>query len=94
MDLNEVYVTTNLNDENLWLEEIDLINASWINNPPVNGQKYLVRIRHQASLVEATYFVDEKREFMKLSEKQRAVTGGQSLVVYENEYCLGGGIVL
>ena len=94
MDLNEVYVTTNLNDENLWLEEIDLINASWINNPPVNGQKYLVRIRHQAPLVEATYFVDEKREFMKLSEKQRAVTGGQSLVVYENEYCLGGGIVL
>ena len=94
MDLNEVYVTTNLNDENLWLEEIDLINASWINNPPVNGQKYLVRIRHQASLVEATYFVDEEREFMKLSEKQRAVTGGQSLVVYENEYCLGGGIVL
>ena len=94
MDLNEVYVTTNLNDENLWLEEIDLINASWINNPPVNGQKYLVRIRHQAPLVEATYFVDKEREFMKLSEKQRAVTGGQSLVVYENEYCLGGGIVL
>ena len=94
MTKNAVYVTTNLNDEKLWLEEIDLTNPSWVNEPPKNGQNYSVRIRHQAPLIEATYFRDGEREFVKLKEKQRAVTGGQSLVVYDNDYCLGGGIVL
>lgn len=94
MDKNVVYVTTNLNDENLWLEEVDMVDTSWVNDPPKNGKEYFVRIRHQAPLIKVTYFNDNGREYIKLSEKQRAITGGQSLVLYDKDVCLGGGIVI
>lgn len=93
MEKNTIYVTTNLNDDKLWLNEIDIKDISWVNQPPQTGQAYLIRIRHQAPLIKGVYYLDGDRQYIKLSEKQRAVTSGQSLVVYDNDYCIGGGVV-
>ena len=93
MSQNVVYVTTNLNDENLWLEQIELIDTSWINDAPKNGEKYMIRVRHQAPLISATYFTEAGRQFVRLDDKQRAVAAGQSMVFYDEDICLGGGIV-
>ena len=89
MDKNEVYVSTNLNDEHLWLKEIELHSPHWIADKPEEGAVYQVRIRHRATLTNATY----NNDVLKLDEPQRAITPGQSVVVYDGDMCLGGGIV-
>jgi len=88
MDKNEVYVSTNLNDKSLWLKEIKLSSIHWINEKPADG-KYQVRVRHRAPLVEC----DLRGDTLVFTEPQRAVTAGQSAVLYNGNVCLGGGLV-
>lgn len=90
MDKNEVYVSTNLNDEHLWLSEIRLESAHWIHQQPQEDKTYQVRIRHRATLANCTY----ENGVVKLSDPQRAITPGQSAVLYDGLLCLGGGIVV
>jgi len=89
MDKNEVYVSTNLNDESLWLNEIKLSSLHWINEPPKDGT-YQVRVRHRAPLAEC----ELRGDTLIFTEPQRAVTAGQSAVLYDGNVCLGGGIVV
>ncbi len=93
MDKNEVYVTTDLNDASLWKTEINLSNIHWINNAPANG-KYQIRVRHRAKLVEAELSHEAGNVHLVLVNTERAITPGQSVVIYDNEICLGGGIVV
>ncbi len=88
MDANEVYVSTNLQDEALWRHEIQLGAVHWIGENPGDGE-YQIRVRHRAPLVPARLAGDT----LYLDEPQRAVAPGQSVVIYQGETCLGGGIV-
>lgn len=88
MDKNEVYVTTKLHDEMLWQENIELHSLHWINDAPPDGE-YQIRVRHRAPLVSATL----QGSTLRPAESQRAITAGQSVVVYDGDICLGGGIV-
>lgn len=93
MDKNEVYVTTNLNDESLWRSKVAVSGVHWIGEKPVAG-KYRVRVRHRAPLVLAHIEYDGADLVVKPHEPQRAVAPGQSLVIYGQNECLGGGIVI
>lgn len=94
MDKNEVYVTTDLNDETLWRSSVGLGAVHWINGIPPNGT-YTIRVRHRAPLIEATLGVDGDNEaVLTLKDPQRAVASGQSVVIYDGDVCLGGGIVV
>lgn len=88
MDKNEVYVSRDLTDESLWKSSVQLADIHWINGP-VEGDVH-VRIRHRAPLVKATL----AGTTLQLSDAQRAVTAGQSAVLYVGEDCVGGGIVI
>lgn len=89
MDKNEVYVTRDLNDGELWKRQIELGSVHWINETPTEGT-YQIRVRHRAPLVDA----ELRGNTLQLAEPQRAVAAGQSVVVYSGDICLGGGIVL
>lgn len=88
MDKNEVYVTRDLNDDELWKKDIKLIDIHWINGIPEN-KNFDVRIRHRAVLVKATL----DNDMLTLDDPQRAITAGQSIVFYQDGICVGGGIV-
>ena len=92
MDKNEVYVSTNLNDTSIWNNQITLAHVHWINDAPADGV-YTVRIRHRAQLVRATLHYRDDRVVLVLDDAQRAIAAGQSVVIYDGEVCLGGGIV-
>lgn len=92
MDKNEVYVTTDLNDETLWKSEVTLTSVHWINDAPVPGE-YKIRVRHRAPLVSAQLSFGDNNVMLQLHDQQRAVAAGQSIVIYDGETCLGGGIV-
>jgi len=93
MAKNEVYVTTDLNDETLWRKSIDLNNVHWINDKPIQG-KYHARVRHRAALIDVELEFVENNVKLELANTQRAIAAGQSIVIYDSNICLGGGIVV
>ncbi len=94
MAKNEVYVTTDLQDKNLWNNKLKLTDLHWINQVPEVNKTYQVRTRYRATLVDCDIEVRDNRAALKLHEDVRAITPGQSAVIYDGEQCLGGGIVI
>lgn len=94
MDKNEVYVTTNLNDDSLWKPELELASVHWINGS-LEGGAVQIRVRHRAPLIDAELsVVGEGNVALKLASPERAVAPGQSIVLYKDGECLGGGILI
>ncbi len=102
MDKNEVYVTTDLQDNRLWHRNLNLTDLHWINQPPEAGKTYQVRTRYRAPLVDCTvtweagHSKGERADVAKieLTEDIRAITPGQSAVLYDGDRVVGGGIVV
>lgn len=92
MDKNEVYVTTDLNDATLWKPELTLSNVHWINEKPSEGT-FSVRIRHRAPLTPAHLAFEGDDVKLVLHDAERAAAAGQSVVIYDGDMCLGGGII-
>ena len=94
MAKNEVYVTNDLNDESLWKKEASLTSLNWINDSPKDGNRYQVRTRHRAALVDCTLELKhDGSAVLILDNPIRALTPGQSAVIYDGEVCLGGGVI-
>lgn len=102
MKKNEVYVTTDLQDENLWSREVELTDTHWISDPPnyqllTTNYQLSVRMRHRAKLIPVKKINPPKADNLhwvaELEEDVRALTPGQSAVFYSGQECLGGGIV-
>lgn len=95
MDRNIVYVTTDLNDGQLWRNELTLADPHWINDPPREGRSYEVRTRYRAQLVECRIDRSRSQEIhLTLTDPERALTAGQSAVIYDGARVVGGGIVV
>ncbi|MDX1577221.1 MAG: aminomethyltransferase beta-barrel domain-containing protein, partial [Gemmatimonadota bacterium] len=58
------------------------------------GERVGVRIRHGAPIVEAEVLeTDSERFAVELGVPQRAITPGQSAVLYADRVVLGGGVI-
>ena len=129
---NIVYVSKNLNDENLWVDELVLrdvfkrtkpaFSSAGLENsgtsyagppaePPASQanlsgssgiyvpefsnhfmlkkRQVLVRLRHRAPLVPASF----DGETLHFENKIKRPASGQSAVLYDGEICIGGGII-
>jgi tRNA-specific 2-thiouridylase len=82
-----------LSDDALWKKSIEIGSIHWINDAPAEGE-YDIRVRHRASLTKAKLAFQGGTAALELTEPQRAVTAGQSVVIYDGDVCLGGGIVI
>jgi len=97
MDTNEVFVTTDLQDDKLWRSELKITDLHWINAAPESDKSYLVRTRYRAPLVGCRVELEDgnvSSARIRLDEDARAITPGQSAVVYDGNRVLGGGIVI
>lgn len=95
MTSNTVYVTSDISDKSLWLDEIKLTNCHWIVSEPKLGDTLFVRTRHRAKLLACELVsVDKLHAILKPSTAIRAITPGQSAVLYSDNECLGGGIIV
>lgn len=93
MTKNEVYVTTDIADPQLWSSQITLAETHWINQSPSPDQRYKVRTRHRAPLVGASVEFAGAQVILHPDEPIRALTPGQSAVLYDDSRVVGGGIV-
>jgi tRNA-uridine 2-sulfurtransferase len=94
MAKNILYVTTDLDDDSLWRDRLRLDHLHWIQGAPDPTQTYKVRTRYRAPLVECALQPLAAGELMvRLAEPERAITPGQSAVLYDGDRVVGGGIV-
>ena len=95
MDKNEVYVTADLQDARLWSHELQLASPHWINGEPSSGS-YTVRTRYRAPLITVTGVTRQSNGTwrVQLKDDVRAITPGQSAVLYEGDRVVGSGIVI
>ena len=67
---------------------------SWIGPPPRVGARYGAKTRYRqqdaACVVEG---LESDELVLRFEQPQWAVTPGQSVVLYDGETCLGGGII-
>lgn len=94
MAKNEVYVTTDLQDSKLWTSELTITSPHWINATPEEGKLYHVRTRYRAPLIGCRLTKDGDNWKIGMDEEVRALTPGQSAVIYEGDRVVGGGIVI
>ena len=95
MAKNEVYVTSDLQDNRLWSRKVKFSSAHWINGEPRFNKKLFARTRHRAALepVNKLNMLSNSQWSAELKSDVRALTPGQAVVFYSGDYCLGGGIV-
>lgn len=96
MQRNEVYVTTDLQDQRLWSRDFVLASPHWINDEPRPDNVYQVRTRYRAELaaISSLKKMENGTWRVQLVDEVRALTPGQSAVLYEADRVVGGGIVL
>ncbi len=80
--------------EQLYSTSLIAEDFNFITEKVVEGKKYMARIRHRQPLQEcvATY-LDAKTLKIDFSAPQRAIASGQYCVLYDDDVCMGGGII-
>lgn len=72
----------------------DLSGINWISKTPIIGKLYQARIRYRQELFDCTVLsLNEKSAVVTFKTPQPTLSLGQSLVLYDGEVCLGGGIL-
>lgn len=96
---NILYVGHGEDHPAMFRREVELENIHWIVNEPkdLNNLQAMIRYRQtpqsgKLSLKAKRIAQDSEIVFI-FDEPQRAVASGQSLVIFDGEECLGGGII-
>lgn len=93
VDKNEVYVVAGNSDEKLYKQELVASEVSWIHgNLPTGDLQARVRYRQPLQKIESIKLIGDNL-LVKFKEPQRAITPGQSLVIYQGEKMVGGGVI-
>ena len=95
LENNRLIVTTGNNNQQLFTNQIVATNEHWINKKAVNTQIPLtakIRYRQQSQSC-SIININANELLITFEQKQRAVSPGQFVVFYQEEYCLGGAVI-
>jgi tRNA-specific 2-thiouridylase len=95
MAANVLYVGQGHEHPWLFSRRLRARQLSWVGGPaPAAGSRLSAKVRYrqrdQACVVSAS---NDTELLLEFERPQRAVTAGQSVVLYDGESCLGGGII-
>lgn len=94
MSKNIVYVTTELTDKRLWSNQIHVNNLWWINNKPKAHKTYFVKCRYRSEDIKCKINLNQDNAaVIELQDEVRAISSGQSAVIYDEDLVMGGGII-
>jgi len=96
-DLDENVLYAGQGHDHPWLysRTLQAAQLSWVSGTaPTAGQRLTAKVRYrQADQSCAVAEISPGRLIVEFDQPQRAVTAGQSVVLYDGEVCLGGGII-
>ena len=91
---NTLIVGQGKNHPLLFSESLTSNQIFWINGRPTeNSFKCTAKIRYRQPDQACTVHINNNQYFVEFDEPQRAVTPGQSVVFYDGDTCLGGGVI-
>jgi len=95
MDENILYVDQGHDHPWLFSTTLNASKLNWVSSiEPDTDQSLTAKVRYrQADQACEIISIDENGLQLKFAEPQRAVTPGQSVVIYLGDECLGGGII-
>jgi tRNA-specific 2-thiouridylase len=68
---------------------------NWINESPAEGNNYRVKVRHGTNFYECKLnFTGKDKAQVTLDRPDKGIAPGQFAVFYDDEVCLGGGVIL
>ena len=90
---NQVVVAQGENNESLFHNTLETLEPHWINNSIKFPMKCEAKIRYRQQNQLCTLSETQLGLKVVFSEKQRAITPGQSIVFYRDDICIGGAII-
>jgi tRNA-uridine 2-sulfurtransferase len=91
---NRLIVTNNLDNLSLFEKEIEIKDVNWTVGKPEESFKAKVKVRYRKAAIDAIIKPEKDSCLIKFSQPQKAVTPGQSAVIYsKNGEVLGGGVI-
>lgn len=96
LENNIVYVVKGKDHPLLNLSRLQAANIHWIDEsmPAIKNNLYKAKTRYRQLDSECKLLNLKDNELeMIFTEKQWAITPGQSVVIYDNDICMGGGII-
>jgi tRNA-specific 2-thiouridylase len=95
MEDNTLTVVQDTNHPLLMNQSVEASHMHWVlDEAPKIGDKLMAQIRYRQQKQACTVTeVNEDKVLVQFDKPQRAVTLGQSLVLYKGDYCLGGGFI-
>ncbi len=96
-DLDENALYVGQGHDHPWLQSTSLTatQLAWVTGqPPAKGTRLTAKVRYrQADQLCVVTEIDATGMTLEFEQPQRAVTPGQSVVLYDGDECLGGGII-
>ena len=75
-------------------KEVIINDINWIGDIPTAEKIVSVRARYRQPLSRAIIkFMQKDKVIIELTEGIDFITSGQSMVIYDGEICLGGGVI-
>lgn len=94
LDTNQLVVGQGHNHPLLFKQELIADQMHWTaDNAPAENFSCKARCRHRQPLQDCKVTVNGDQIKVEFAEPQRAITPGQSIVLYADDVCLGGGII-
>jgi tRNA-specific 2-thiouridylase len=93
MASNELVVVQGHDHPLLMKKALNAQDASWIAGSVPQGKNFSGKTRYRQADADCVLKDAEKGIAVEFSHPQWAVTPGQSVVLYDREVCLGGGVI-
>jgi tRNA-specific 2-thiouridylase len=91
---NEVFISHGAHHELLARDTFEVGTINWISGKQPEKTNLSVKIRHGAKRYEAVVeYLMDKNVKVRLKEKDPGVAEGQFAVFYDDDICLGGGVI-
>lgn len=93
LDKNEVVLAQGQDHTALYADGLTAVELNWLKNPPQGTFECKAKVRYRQPEQPCTVTVEDNLVRVHFHEAQRAMTPRQSIVFYDGEECLGGGII-
>ena len=94
LEKNLLFVEQGIDNDYLYSDFCIVKDLNWINEVPVVGKEYQAKFRYREKDNSVVITVlEDNLMHVKFNSLVRAVTPGQACVIYDNEICMGGGII-
>jgi len=94
MDKNRLIVAQGHNHPSMFHQRLEASQINWISGEQAAENQLTAKIRYRQTDQPCTLTAINKDNIsVTFDEAQRAITPGQSIVFYQDEICLGGGVI-